>query len=262
MIINLWAHRHLVFQRAWEELRVRYTGSAMGIFWNVLNPLAQILIYTAVFSLIIPMALPGKMSRPAGFALYLCSGFLPWMAFLECVTRGTNSFLENATYLKKLPIPEQVFVAQNALSATFSLCISMILLLIICLVLSHPFTWTWLLLIPILLLFQGLAFGLGLTLGCVNVFFRDVNQIVIVGLQMWMWLTPIVYVIDILNPTLQTIWKCNPVFPYIDAAHKALLFNEVPPLWEWLTMVGWCLGSWIIGYFVLRKLRPEIRDQL
>ncbi len=106
-----WIYRLFIWRSAISDLRYRYAGSAMGIFWNVLIPLLQILILTVVFSQIMAVRLPGAGSTEV-FAIYLCSGLLPWLGFSECVSRGTQSFLENATYLKKLPIPEQIFVAQ------------------------------------------------------------------------------------------------------------------------------------------------------
>jgi len=122
-----WIYRLFIWRSAISDLRYRYAGSAMGIFWNVLIPLLQILILTIVFSQIMEVRLPGAGSAKA-FAIYLCSGLLPWLGFSECVSRGTQSFLENATYLKKLPIPEQIFVAQSTLGGTLSVGISMVLL--------------------------------------------------------------------------------------------------------------------------------------
>jgi len=119
-----WMYRLFIWRSAISDLRYRYAGSAMGVFWNVLIPLAQILILTAVFSQIMEVRLP-RAGTTNSFAIYLCSGLLPWLGFSECVSRGTQSFLENATYLKKLPIPEQIFVAQNAVGATLSLGVSM-----------------------------------------------------------------------------------------------------------------------------------------
>ena len=128
MIVNLWRYRSFILRNAAripestrEELRKR---------GHVINPLAQILIYTLVFSQLMEMRLPGSVAAGA-FALYLCAGILPWTAFSDCVLRGANAFIENAAYLKKLPIPEQVFVAQNAVTATISLAVSMALLLVV-----------------------------------------------------------------------------------------------------------------------------------
>jgi len=188
----------------------------MGVFWNVLIPLAQILIYTLVFSQIMKARLPGAGSTVV-FAIYLCSGLLPWLGFSECVSRGTQSFLENANYLKKLPIPEQIFVAQNAVGGTLSIGISMSLLFVLTVVLKGEITRTWLAVPIVILLFQSFGFGLGLMLGSLNVFFRDIGQGLGILLQMWMWLTPIIYVKDILPTLFQELLVFNPAFPFIDS---------------------------------------------
>ena len=157
----------------------------MGAIWNIVIPLAQILVFTVIFTQIMSIRLPGLTSQFA-FPLYLCSGFLPWIAFSECVLRGANSFLENAHYLKKMPIPEQVFVAQTAMSATLSLFISLGLLFILALIMGSWPTWLWLFLPLVAILFQGFGFGLGLLFATLNVFFRDIGQVLGILVQIWM----------------------------------------------------------------------------
>ncbi len=254
-----WNYRSFILRSALQDLRYRYAGSALGIFWNVLIPLAQILIYTAVFSTIMPIRLPGRAGAH-GFAIYLCAGLLPWMGFSECITRGTNCFLENANYLKKLPIPEQVFVARNAATATMSLVVSMLLLFPLTILLGGRITWAWLIVAPVILLLQGVGFGLGLILGSLNVFFRDISQMLGTALQMWMWLTPIVYLKDILPESLRRLLPLNPAYPYVDALQDAIIRGGWPTGKAWGLMAAWTLVTPLIGYLVLRKLRPEIRD--
>ena len=103
MIVNLWRYRGFIARNALSDMRHRYAGSAAGVAWNVINPLAQIVIYSVVFSQIMAVRMPDGRTGTA-FALYLCAGLLPWAAFSECILRGTNAFIENAPYLKKLPI--------------------------------------------------------------------------------------------------------------------------------------------------------------
>jgi ABC-type polysaccharide/polyol phosphate export permease len=256
-----WAYRSFIWRSALYDLRYRYVGSALGIFWNVLIPLAQILIYAAVFSGIMPVRLAGAAPANA-FTIYLCAGLLPWIGFSECVARGTNCFLENANYLKKLPIPEQVFVACNAVAATLSLGISMALLFLLALVFGWKITWAWSSIAPVVLLLQALGFGLGLALGSLNVFFRDIGQALPIVLQLWMWLTPVVYLKEILPSALQATLPCNPAFPFVDALHAAIVWGEWPTGWHWAVMLFWAAAALLVGYFVLGRLRPEIRDVL
>ena len=254
-----WAYRLFIWRSAISDLRYRYAGSAIGVFWNVLIPLLQILILTAVFSQIMAARLPGAAGTTA-FAIYLCSGLLPWLGFSECVTRGTQSFLENATYLKKLPIPEQIFVAQNAVSATLSLVVSMSLLFLLTIVLQGEITWAWLIVPMVIFLFQSLGFGLGLMLGALNVFFRDIGQGLGIVLQMWMWSTPIVYVKEILPDAFQKLLVFNPAFPFIDSLQGIVVGGLWPARWHWVLMTFWALTAPLAGYMILRKLKPEIRD--
>ena len=261
MIVNLWRYRGFIVRNALSDARHRYAGSAAGVAWNVINPLAQILIYSVVFSQIMADRVPGAGSG-AEFALYLCAGLLPWAAFSECILRGANAFLENAPYLKKLPIPEQVFVAQNAVSATLFLGISMTLLGLITVITRGGLSLTWLGVPAVLVLFQGFGFGLGLIFSTLNVFFRDIGQVLSIALQLWMWLTPVVYVEEILPARLQGLVRHNPAYPFIDALHRMIVGGQWPSAWHWPVMLFWAGATPVVGYLILRRLRPEIRDVL
>lgn len=261
MIVNLWRYRGFIAGNAVADLRQRYAGSAVGVLWNVVTPLAQILIYAVVFSQIMEARLP-VLPSGRSFALYLCAGLLPWAAFSECILRGTNAFVENAPYLKKLPIPEQVFVAQNAASATLFLAISMSLLALITMTMGGTLTPAWLGVPVVLILFQGFGFGIGLLFSTLNAFFRDIGQVVGIGLQLWMWLTPIVYVEDILPAGIRGWLRYNPAYPFVDSLHRMIVAGELPPGIHWIPMVVWAAAMPAVGYLVLRRLRPEIRDVL
>ncbi len=254
-----WQYRVFIWRSAISDLRDRYAGSAIGIFWNVLMPLLQILILTVVFSQIMEVRLP-RAGGPSAFAIYLCSGLLPWLGFSECVSRGTQSFLENAIYLKKLPIPEQIFVAQNTVGSTLSVGISMSLLLPLTIALQGEITWAWLVVPAVILLFQSLAFGLGMMLGALNVFFRDIGQGMGIVLQMWMWLTPIVYLKEILPAVFQRLLIFNPAFPFIDSLQGIVVRGLWPAPWHWGLMTFWALTAPLAGHIILKKLKPEIRD--
>ena len=197
-----------------------------------------------------------------GFAIYLCAGLIPWLSFSETVTRCTNSFVENANYLKKLAIPEQVFVAQDAGSSFLSLMIGMALLVAICCTLGHYPGWSWLALPLILILLQGFGFGLGLLLGVLNTFFRDISQALGLCMQLWFWVTPIVYTENILPPWLREWLPLNPAYPFIHALHTVIVDKGWPTGNVLATMCYLAFGFPVLGYLVLKKLRPEIRDVL
>ena len=256
MILSLIKHRSYIWRTAWSDVRNRYAGAGLGALWNLLQPLAMILVFTVIFTKVMPQA--AKLGAP--YPIYLCSALLPWAAFSECLNRGTHSFIANAPYLRKLPIPEQVFVAQSALSTAIGLTLSFAALIVVALVLRHPPGWQWLMLpIPLALLI-GMGFGLGLMLGTLNAFIRDVGQAVPIILQVWFWLYPIVYHPSTLPTGLARAIPFNPIYPYMESIRSLFIHHQMPPPILWLGMVAWTSATCILGYVVLRRLRPELRD--
>ena len=266
MIRGLLSHRRFIWQSAVAELRHRYAGTGLGVVWNVLHPLALIAVYSIVFTALMRGRVPGDAGGHFGYVLYLCSGLLPWLAFAECLTRGCNAFTDNATYLRKLPIPEQVFVARAAASATLGLAISFALLLVISLALGLRPRAQWVLLPAALLSMQALGFGLGLLCGTLNVFFRDVGQLLGVALQVVLWTVPVVYVVDGngFPGWFVGALKWHPLLPPLEAVR--VWFLGLPPKmapWQmWLGMIAWPAAAVAAAGAVFGKLRREIRDVL
>jgi ABC-type polysaccharide/polyol phosphate export permease len=266
VVRGLLSYRRFIWQSAVAELRHRYAGTGLGVVWNVLHPLALIAVYSLVFTALMRGRVPGDAGGRFGYVLYLCSGLLPWLAFAECLTRGCNAFTENAIYLRKLPIPEQVFVAKAAASATLGLAISFSLLLAISLALGLRPRPQWLLLPLPLLSMQVLGFGLGLLAGTLNVFFRDVSQLLGVALQVVLWTVPVVYVLDGLGLPhwFLALLKWHPLYPPLEALR--VWFLGLPPTlapWQmWAGMIAWPVAATAAAGAVFGKLRREIRDVL
>jgi ABC-type polysaccharide/polyol phosphate export permease len=262
MLGTLIEHRRLVWRHALSHLRHRYAGTGLGVVWNVLHPLAMIAVYSVVFGAIMrPPTVPG-VSGPMAYVLYLCAGFLPWVALAECVTRGTAALTDNAAYLKKLPVPESVFVAQAAAAAALGLVISFGLLAVITLLAGvRPTAW-WLLLPLPLLATQVMGFGVSLLLSTLNAFFRDVSQILVVALQVVMWTAPVVYLADSLPGALQAVVAWHPLTPALDATRSLLLHGRPPATTTWLALAAWPTVALLAGSLVFNRLRREIRDVL
>lgn len=256
MIINLYRHRSYIWRTALTDVRTRYAGSGLGPIWNILQPLALILIFTLVFSSI--MMREGV--EGVHYTVYLCSALLPWIAFGECLTRGTQSFVTNAIYLRKLPIPEQVFVAQTALSTAISLAISFTLLIVLSIALGHMPSWHWLLLPIPLALFISLAFGIGMMLGTLNAFIRDIGQVVPIIVQIGFWSFPIVYHEAFLPEQVRNILPFNPIYPYLHSIRELFIHRNIPGPFLFAQMLFWTSLAGTLGYLVLRRLRPELRD--
>ena len=259
MIKAMWKYRKIIFQRAYHDLATRYAGSNLGIIWNLINPLVQILIFTFVFSEIMLAKMPGMESKSA-FAMYLCSGLLPWMAFSEGITRANNALLENATYLKKLPTPETVFVAQVITSSYLAGGISLTVLFIINIILGGNISPTWLAVPIIFTVLMVFGLGLGLVFSTLNVFFKDIGQVLGILLQVWMWVTPIVYAKEILPQKYLRIVELNPLYWFIEPLQGAIVYGKWPGLQNWGLMLLFATIAVLAGTLVLTKLQAEIRD--
>jgi lipopolysaccharide transport system permease protein len=258
---EMWQYRRWIWESALSDLRHRYSGSGLGVLWNVINPIIMLGIYTFIFTrMLVPRLSTGGTPNML-FPLYLSCGFLPWITFADGLVRSAHAFLTNAVYLKKVAIPEIVFVAQTSISTLLSMLFAVALLPILALIMGAPPSWSWLLLPPIVVLWQSFGFGLGLFLSTINVFFRDVAQILTVILQIWMWSLPIVYFEDMLPAAYQATLPFNPAYPFV-VALRASVLDAWPAPWLWLAMLAWVVIANAAGVTVLVRLRSELRDLL
>lgn len=261
MLRALLAYRGFIFGSVRREFQAKYSNSLLGAAWTVINPLAMIVVYTVVFSQIMRAKLPGVDSQFA-YSIYLCAGVLTWTFFSETVSRAQNVFLENANLLKKISFPRlclPVIVVANA-SLNFAIIFG---LFTIFLFFSGSFPGVvYLALFPVLLVQVLFSVGLGITLGVLNVFFRDVGQLFGVVLQFWFWLTPVVYPINILPAYVRDALRYNPMTNII-TSYQNILVNGQWPDWSslWpvtLMAVMLCL----MGMQLFRKHAGEMVDEL
>ncbi|MHC8346928.1 ABC transporter permease [Pseudomonas sp. RT6P73] len=258
---SLCSHRGFILGSVQREFQARYRNSLFGALWPVLNPLSMIIVYTVVFSHIMRARLPGVDDSMA-YSVYLCAGLLAWGLFAEITLRSQNMFLENANLLKKISFPRvclPVIVLINA-GINFAIIIGLFLVFLL-------FTGRWpgmalLALIPLMALQMMFCAGLGMILGVLNVFFRDVGQLFGICLQFWFWLTPIVYPMSILPDWVQRLLQLNPLTNLIVSYQNMFLYGQWP-VWSsllpiFVTGVVFCL----IGLRLFRQRVGEMVDEL
>ena len=256
-----WKYRHFIWQNGWRDLWYRYAGSSLGFLWHVLNPLFQIMIYTFVFSNLMKVRVP-NLSNVSGFDIYLCSGLLPWIGFSEVLQKCSLALVDNAEYLKKMAIPESVFLARDAVSGLLGSLVALLVLVGVTPLLGHLPGVAWLSLPLVMLLFILLAYGLGMILAALNVFFRDVGQFLAVALQVWFWATPIVYLAEIIPPRFAFVAKYNPTFYYIREFHNIVIDRQFPTGGNLVLLFFFSLTAVALGALVLKVLESELKDCL
>ncbi len=258
-----WRNRQVTLDLIARDFRLRYLGSVFGGYWNIIHPVMMIAIFTAVFSKVMP-ARVAAISKDNAFAytIYLCAGLLPWNAFIEMVQRGTRVYLDNAGLIKKVAFPTEVLPAIVAGSSSITFFISITLCLLLSVATGFGVASSWLAVPLIFGLQVGMALGLIMITSVLNVFFRDMEQMVSVVFQIWFWLTPVVYLVDSVPDLLRIILYLNPFYYFIEAYHDAIVRHVWPSTNLWLACIGLAAGAVCLGASFLCHFKNDIPDEI
>jgi lipopolysaccharide transport system permease protein len=221
----------------------------------------MILIYTLVLSEIMKPALSGHPSKFA-YSIYLCSGITLWQLFSDLLTRSVGVFVHNAALLKKANLPKLAFPIVVALSGLSNFAVVFVLFLAFVGVIGSFPAGAILAMVPVVVLVVGFALGLGVLLGTLNVFYRDIEQSTTMLLQFWFWLTPIVYPGRALPEFAADLLAWNPMWPIVHFAQTIFLENRAPD-WSLLAYPAIVTTVFLVlGMFAFRRLSGEIADEL
>lgn len=261
IIAAVWSYRYFIISSIKNDLRSRFTRSKLGALWMILQPLAQVAIYSLVLSRIMAAKLPGIDNRYA-YVIYLMAGMIAWALFSEVLTRSLTMFVDSGNLMKKIVFPRVCL----PLVTTGSALVNNFLLLVasagVFALVGHPpsLSMLWLpVLIGINLIF---ALGLGLILGVINVFVRDVAQVMTVILQLLFWLTPIVYMPTIIPARLQAFIALNPMAHLVADFQSVILYGRPPGLLGLLIIGGASLLLLVVALALFRRAAPEMVDVL
>lgn len=261
MLKRLWAYRGFIIGTVRREFQSKYRNSMLGVAWVILNPLAMILVYTVVFSQVMRAKLPG-IDTAFAYSIYLCAGILSWGFFSEIINRSQTMFLDNANLLKKLSFPRICLPIIVVLSAILNFLIVFGLFTFFLLITGNFPGVVYLGIFPLLIILVLFGLGLGVTLGVLNVFFRDIGQLFSVFVQFWFWLTPVVYPVSAIPHTFQSIINWNPMTSIIQG-FQVILVNQQWPDWRALAItVGVAILLSLVSISLFRKHSGEMVDEL
>ncbi len=264
MITSLFADRHLITELTRRDLSARYVGSTLGAAWAVLQPLALILIFTVVFSALSRGELAGAaFDARWHYSVYLCAGLLPWIAAAEIVTRAAVQFVEMANLIKKIPFRKAVLIWAVGLANWITFLIAALLFVVFLLLIRAFRLDAMLAWLGLCALFLLLMVGLGAVAACLTVFVRDVRHVAAVGMQLWFWSTPIVWLAgDHMPRWLLRLERANPAWWFIAPMQNVILRREFPPALHWTGLaLAAALALWL-GGLALRRAEPHMADVL
>ncbi|MDC7122970.1 ABC transporter permease [Cellulomonas fimi] len=222
---DVWRYRELLSNLVRKELKVKYKDSVLGFFWTLVRPLLQLLVYSVAIGIFL-----GSGKQIPEFGIYLFTGLVAWTLFTDIIGGSTGSIVSNAGLVKKVYLPLELFPFSVVGASAVNFVLQLVVLLG-----AYVVTGTWpapgdLFLVPLALLVLVLfATALGLILAAANVYLRDVQYLVEVGLLLWFWMTPIVYDWTKVQQNLQgahewlfQLYMANPMTNVVLAFQRAL----------------------------------------
>lgn len=273
---EVFASRELLANLTMREIRGKYKRTVFGQLWSLANPLALMLIYTFVFAFI--LRIEPEAGDPSGldiFAVWLLCGLLPWTFFATVVSQGLGSLVANAPLIQKVYFTRIVLPLSVVGSTGYNWLFEMGVLLIAITVVGG-FVLPW---IPLLLLIMVLlalfAAGIALMLSIANVYFRDTEYFLGIVLQLWMYMSPIIYPASLVETesaklgglfgtpiTIADIYHLNPMEHFVNVFRQLLYDNRWPDPSEWLVCLCWSLGSILLGMYVFRRKERNLAEAL
>jgi len=261
LLLGLWRYRGFVYSSIRNEFISRFSRSRLGGLWMIINPLAQVAIYAVILSGILSAKLPGIDGQYA-YAIYLIAGILAWSLFSEILSRCLMVFIDNGNLMKKMQFPRITLPVIAVGSSLLNYLLLLCSILFVYLLLRHPLGLALLWLLPVTLVLVSLAVGFGLILGVLNVFIRDIGQVVPILLQLGFWVTPIVYPLQIVPERLQALVVYNPMYHIVTAYHQILLFRQTPDLKMLMLLAFIGAALMLLGAFMFRRASTEMVDVL
>jgi lipopolysaccharide transport system permease protein len=248
-----------------QDLVDKHAGSALGWLWTILLPLANILIFTLVFSKIMGARLGAMGMEYLGaysYSVYLIIGLLGWNAFATTLTRTSRAFQEKSNLITKVRVPLITLPLYIVISESVVYAIAMAFYVVFLFLVDFRWSATaaW---IPVIFLLQQLlAYGLGLLCAIFSVFFRDITHIVGIVTQLWFWLTPIVYVINIVPESWHRLIELNPMYHCVTAYREALISGHHPDPASLGLLAALGISILLTAVFIASRLEKDIRDFL
>src|ERR1700712_5344533 len=258
---EVWASRELLVNLTQREIKGKYKRTVFGQLWSLVNPLALMLIYTLVFSFILKVKPdPGSPSGLNVFALWLLCGLLPWTFMSVVINTGLTSLVTNSNLIQKVYFSRIVLPLSNVGASIYNWLFEMAVL-VVALSIVGGFVLPWIPLVLVaMLLIAMFAAGIALMLSVLNVYFRDTQYFITLLLQIWMYLSPIIYPESLVqadsakigglagtNITVADIYGLNPMEHFVTLFRQLMYDERWPDGSEWLICLGWAIASFVIG---------------
>jgi len=258
---QLFRYRALIQSLVARELKARYRGSVLGFFWSFVNPLLLLLVYSFVFTVVLPGVHPPE-TEP--FALFLFCGILPWAWFSSSLLESSNVLISGGNLIRKVLFPAEVLPIVTVLAGLVHFGLGLPILAAFLVYYGVPVLPGDLLWFPVIVLVQLVfTLGLALLLSALTVHFRDVRDLLSNLITLWFFATPIIYSLSQAPADVQRLLNLNP-FTHLAVSYQEVLFTAGPFTgWPRLLAVGAAsVAVFAGGYFVFDRLRDTLAEEV
>lgn len=253
---EIYQYREMIFSLVRRDLRGRYKASVLGFLWTFINPLCQILVYTFVFQFIMRTGIEQ-------FYVYLISGMIPWIFFSTAVSGGTMCIKNQSEMVKKIYFPREVLPISFVTSAFINMLFCFVMIFAVIIFSGRGFSVVALLFLPLVMIIEYImALGFTMIVSGLTIYFRDMEHIVSVIMMAWIYLTPIMYTIDMVPEQLRGVYYFNPMTPVIQAYQQILYFEQIPKMGTLLLAGVFGIIVLIIGVVAFRKMERNFAEEL
>lgn len=251
----VWEYRELGYILVWRDITVRYKQTAIGVAWVLLQPLLMMLIFTAVF---------GKMAKVPSdgiwYPAFSLTGLLPWIYFSQAVSRAGESVVANANMVRKIYFPRLWLPLATVISPLVDFALSMLLLFGLLSYAGIPLTWKVSTLPVFILLAMLTALGLCLFTSALHAKYRDVGHAIPFVIQIWMYLTPIVYPASLVPDQWRWLYGLNPLVGVIEGFRWALLGQTAPDPVVMVESIVVLFAVIMAGLVYFRRIERQFAD--
>jgi ABC-type polysaccharide/polyol phosphate export permease len=244
-------YREVLLNILSQHLKVKYKRTALGYVWSLLNPLMQLAVLSVVFSQIPKLGVPN-------YTLYLFAGLMPWTFLSNSLLSSSTSLLESENFIKKVYLPKIIFPLSRVLLVGIDFLFSLVALSVIGFVVGFHFHATLVLLPLAVLLMFLFVLGIALLASVATVYFRDVQYLTGVFLNLLYFLTPVIYPLSALPEQYRVYLKLNPVAAEIVLFQKLIYFGQLPTAQEWMIATSISIVAFLGGLSVLMATEDEL----
>ncbi len=253
---EMWQYREMVRSLVKRDLKSRYKGSVLGFLWMFLNPLLQLFVYTVVFSVIMRMNIEK-------YYLFLFVALIPWTFFSVCLSAGANVVVMQQDMVKKIYFPREVLPVSFVTAQLVNMLLSFVVVFAVILISGTKVSVAALLFLPLVIMIEYiLALGLTLMVSALTVYFRDLEHIISILAMAWMYLTPVMYPVEMVPERFVRLFYLNPMAPVIIAYRDILYYGQVPRMRNLILSSAAGGIVLVLGCLVFRCMQRHFIEEL